>query len=613
MCRIHGHLGGDPVDRTTLFAIADAQRHGGPDAATVHLGTGWALGNARLAVQGIETGRQPFRLGDNLFCVYNGEIYNHDQLRSELRSHGYHFTGCCDGDVLLPMYQRYGDRFTSRLSGMYAIAIIDTRNSDPVLKLFIDPAGMKSLYYYRTSDGRGLRFASEIAALQRFPDFPDELDPLAIDRYLGGKAIWGPDTIYTGVHTLPPGAHLTFTATGTLSQHHPPLPPPAPLPADLDVPKAAGVLHDLMSVELTRMLSAQARVCVITSGGLDSSYLTALAARLHGRIATFNVAYTGDWPADERHYATEVAQRYGTRHTQVELDPRQFPDLIGKFVAHLDQPNNAPHSLATFGLFEHIHDAGFKVAVTGDGADELFAGYTRFRAAATDGRVDWHRRYQTTLAAAPAAELQALYTSDYRAALAAGGGLFSDRVGDQLRAAAAANGNRLQALLDYDLRERFPYYILRRVDHLSMAHSVEARIPFLQPPIVTLARSLPPSLKIADGLGKAVVTAAAAPLLPRSVLDRPKQPFTLPIQAMMVPGQPLYDLVGDIVLARKHTAAVFDHRRVANLFERQRHPGGDAVAAELLWSILVLEMWMHTAAARTDSLEGANVGAGLPR
>ncbi|WP_433717187.1 asparagine synthase (glutamine-hydrolyzing) (plasmid) [Nocardia sp. CA-084685] len=594
MCRIHGYLGGDPIDRTTMLSVAAAQRHGGPDAQTVHLGAGWALGNARLTVQGIDGGTQPFQLGEHLWCVYNGMIYNHNELRRQLRVHGrYHFEGDCDGDILLPLYERYGDDFTSYLAGMFAIAVVDSRYGAPTLKLFVDHAGMKSLYYYRTRDGRGIRFASELHALQQFPDFPADLDTLAVDRYLGGRAVWGPTTMFTTVETLPPGAQISFTAAGQLRERQTQPAAPAFDVDGMNVATAGTRLHQLMRTEMDRMLRADVPVCVITSGGLDSSYLTGVAAELIGQVPTFNVAYTGDWPADERAYACEVADHCGANHTQVELDPAQFPTLINQFVAHLDQPNNAPHSLSTYGLFGAIRDAGFKVAITGDGADELFAGYTRFHTAATDHTPDWHHRYQTSLAAAATSTLTRLYSPDYRATLTAAGGMFSDKIAEDLasRAQTSALG-KLEMLLRYDQIERFPYYILRRVDHLSMAHGVEARIPFLQPDIVAFAHQLPAHLKLADGIGKAPVAAAAKTVIPQRIIDRPKQPFTLPVHAMMVPGQPLYDMVGDIVLPLTHTSGLFDPVVVKALFTQQGSHTPTAGTANLLWSILILELWL---------------------
>ncbi|WP_432176272.1 asparagine synthase (glutamine-hydrolyzing) [Streptomyces sp. Tue6028] len=589
MCRIHGCFGGEPVAPEILHAVARAQRHGGPDATTLHSGDGWALGNNRLAVQGVADGRQPYELGD-LTCVFNGEIYNHRELRAELAALGHEFRGDCDGDVLLPLYERHGDAFVRRLEGMFAVAIVD-RRAAPCLKLFTDHAGMKSLYYHLSADGRRLSFASELGALSRFPDFPGTVDPLTVDRYFGGRAVWGPDTVYTGVRTLPPGGVLRFDGTRPqVTQWH----PEPPTPADSDG-CAAELLDATLRHELGRMIRADVPVCVITSGGLDSSYLTALAADAVPETHSFTIAYRGDWPGDERHFAREVATHCGTRHHEVELDPADFPDLVDRFVRHLDQPNNAPHGLSTFALFEAVHDAGFKVALTGDGADELFCGYARFVKASRDDGANWQRAYQDTMAAAGTATLARLFTPDYLHRIRAAGGHFADRNGDALdRRVRTGPHGKLETLLRHDQERRFPSYILRRVDHLSMAHAVEARIPFLQPSVTRLAHAVPAAHKVVGETVKAPVAEAARRWIPRSVLDRPKQPFTLPVTAMIKPGEALYDLVGDTLLGPRTRCAAYVRRDTVRELFRMQTERPDAHTAGVLWSLLVLETWFAT-------------------
>jgi asparagine synthase (glutamine-hydrolysing) len=597
MCRIYGYAGGRAIEPSVLDRVGAAMLHGGPDAQTWRAGPDGALGSNRLAIQGIAHGAQPFRR-DGLTCVFNGEIYNHRALRAELAGQGCPVAGDCDGSVLLPLYQRYGDSFVTRLEGMFAIAISDDR--ERCLKLYSDPAGMKSLYYYLSPDGKRLAFASELTALSLFPGFPAGIDPLAIDRYLGGKAVWGPGTIYAGVRTLPPGTALRFGGAGlTVSRI---LPEPGMIDWPDGTPSLAGaarLLDAMLREELARMTDADVPVCVVTSGGLDSSYLTALTRRLVPDLASFNIAYAGQWPADERWFGEQVAAHCGTRHHQVIADPAGFPQLIERFVRHLDQPNNAPHSLSTFALFEAIHQAGFKVALTGDGADELFGGYARYVKASRDDSTAWHRAYQDTMAAVGTRLLTRMYSPAFRAAIEQAGGYFADRSGDELaRRAVTGQDAKLDALLRYDQDERFPYYILRRVDHLSMAHAVEARIPFLQPRVVRFARALPAGLKVADDAVKAPVAQAAHRWLPVSITGRPKQPFTLPIAAMIRPGEALYEMIGDLVVnPASRRADVFDQKTISELFDMQTE-NPSAHTAEALWSLLILESWLSARGVR---------------
>lgn len=592
MCRIYGSFGGPAAHGDVLRNVARELLHGGPDDQTVLTGSNWALGNNRLAIQGIHGGKQPFRLG-RLTCVFNGEVYNHRALRAGLEAEGHVFGDDCDGNVILPLYERHGDAFVQKLEGMFAIAIVDERNK-PCLKLFNDHAGMKSLYYFVSADGRELCFASELRALARFPRFPDQIDPLAIDRYFGGKAVWGPGTIYSRVRTLAPGTILTLEADGRPSERLYSLPSPDPWHrGERARPDAARTLDNLLRNELRNMLDADVPVCVVTSGGLDSSYITALAKTLVPELASFNISYKGEWPSDERHFAQEVARHCGTNHHQVLLDPGDFPIIIDRFIGHLDQPNNAPHSLSTYALFEAIHDAGFKVALTGDGADELFGGYARFVNASADHSADWQSKYQRTMAVMPAAALSELYSPAYRSELEKAGGLFTDRVGMELARRVEENRrDKLEDLLRYDQFERFPYYILRRVDHLSMAHAVEARIPFLQPKIMQFAASLPAELKVVQGKVKTQVADAASAWIPASIIDRPKQPFTLPIAAMIKSGEALHDMIGDTLLSPNlRCSNYFDGGTIKDLFDRQTHQP-NAQAADALWSLLMLETWL---------------------
>jgi asparagine synthase (glutamine-hydrolysing) len=590
MCRIFGYFGQGQIDSITLDSVSQALIHGGPDAQTVYRGDTWALGSNRLAIQGIANGDQPFSLHD-MTCVFNGEIYNHRVLRKELENRGYKFIGDCDGDVILPLYELYGDAFVSKLEGMFAIALVDNRDRR-CLKLFVDHAGMKSLYYYTNSDGTELYFASELVALSLFPDFQAEVDPWAIDYYFGGRAVWGPGTIYKNVYTLTPGSMLRFTPDEAIVVRHTTELPAAPV-SDNASDSAGDVLDRLLRDELISMLDADVPACVITSGGLDSSYLTALAAGLLPSVSSFNVAYAGTWPSDERHFAEEVAKHCRTNHHQVLLSPDEFPNLVDRFVRHLDQPNNAPHSLSTFGLFEAVHKAGFKIALTGDGADELFGGYARYAKAAQDRREQWHRSYQKTMAVTETATLSRLYSGDFRKEIEKRGGYFSDINGDRLFAAAKNNvQGKLESILRYDQIMRFPYYILRRVDHLSMAHSVEARIPFLQPRIVKFSQGLSADCKVVNGAVKRPVIDAARQWLPPGILDRPKQPFTLPIAAMMRPGERLYDLVGDVLLGTRTRCAEYFDRAVINELFCIQTQNASQHAAGILWSLLVLEKWL---------------------
>lgn len=356
--------------------------------------------------------------------------------------------------------------------------------------------------------------------------------------------------------------------------------------------------------EVRRLARAEVPVCAVTSGGLDSGLVTALAAE-HARetdappLHTFHLTYRGRWPDSEAAYARSVARRARTVHHEVAVDPDELGSLLTRTVRHLGQPNADPITLSTYALFRAVRQNGFTVALTGDGADELFGGYDRMRAAlAAPAGSDWAGVYADALSAAPRLLREHLYTANYRAYIADTGSA-ADRIEQELRSAEAVGADRLTAMTAFETRWRLPAYHLRRLDHLSMAWAVEARLPFLQPSVVTHARSLP----TASRTGKLALYEAGAELLPPSVLNRPKQPFTLPVAAMLAPGGPLLDLVREMLSpARLVLGGKIRADRAAKLLARHlAHPTPQA--ALTLWSLAVHELW-------TEVVQGMRIPTG---
>ncbi|MGW5653857.1 asparagine synthase (glutamine-hydrolyzing) [Streptomyces humi] len=595
MCRIYGTFNVHS-DEAELRRVADLMHHGGPDAQGVTHRADWALGNNRLSIMDPEGGAQPYHLG-RITVVFNGEIYNHRELRERLTGLGFHFDDQCDGSILPALYLTYGDRFAEQLDGMYSVAVMDLR-STPRMVLATDDSGMKPLYYHWERAAGRLRFASELPALLGFTGVRAEEDETGLDAYLTSKTPFGDRTMFRGVRVLPPAATAVVSHRDGLRIRHRPMAHEQGLRPDegRSLEQAGEQLRALLSDEVSRLLVADAPVAAVTSGGLDSSLVTALAARAlragdgHGSLHTFNIAYTGTWPSDERAYAAEVARASGTRHHQVEIDPATFPDLMGDVVRHLGQPNADPITLSTFSLFRAVRDAGFKVALTGDAADELFGGYARMtQAVAAHHGSDWAEDYLDHLAAVPRALRESLYTDEYAFAVRAAGPALPADIRQILR---SSPGTRLQRIAAVEQRYRLPAYHLRRVDHLSMASSIEVRLPFCQPSVVRFAATLTDSHRLVPGLGvKRALYQAAGGLIPRSVLERPKQPFTLPVTAMLAPGQPLWALARDVLSPDTLRAdGRIRPERVAALFEEQAVRPGDSVSLAL-WSLMSHQLW----------------------
>ncbi|MFE4517054.1 asparagine synthase (glutamine-hydrolyzing) [Kitasatospora sp. NPDC056783] len=631
MCRIFGRLGEGPatrVDRTDLARVAARQRHGGPDRQSVLAGDGWALGCNRLAVTDPGGGDQPYRLGhafeDGILVVFNGEIYNHAELRRRLLTRGHRLPDRCDGSVLPALYAEYGPAFVEQLDGMYAVAVLDLRAAEPELLIATDPLGMKPVYYHLGADG--LEFASELPALLAFPAVRRERWEPGLDRYLRYRTPLGERTLYRHVRVLPPAAVARYSVSGGLriSRRE------APAEAGADAAVGAGVGGGFGSAagfgagfgaglargdrdeagagrdtlaalhhEVGRLARADVPVAVVASGGLDSGLVTALAAQHLPDLHTFTLVHPGHWPGDERRYAAEVARYCGAVHHEVELDPADLPDLLPRTVAHLGQPNADPITASTHALFAEVRAAGFTVALTGDGADELFGGYDRIRTAvATPPGRPWAGAYLEEVAAVPTALRERLYTAEYRAELRAESGTGSGTEPGAEEPALREEPDRMAAIWRFETGLRMPAYHLRRVDHLSMASAVEVRLPYLQPAVHGLAHRLPGHLKVSGGRVKKPLYAAARGLVPDSVLRRPKQPFTLPVTAMLAPGQPLAAFARDILAPdRVRRDGRLRAERVTALLDRKAGVPEDT-AARAVWALLVHQLWADGESAR---------------
>ncbi|MFF5975469.1 asparagine synthase (glutamine-hydrolyzing) [Streptomyces sp. NPDC012769] len=598
MCRILGSFAAsaDRPDPAELAAVSARQRHGGPDEHQVLSGPGWSLGCDRLAVTDPCGGRQPYRLPHlpGVLAVLNGEIYNHAELRRHLAARGHRFPDRCDGTLLPALYAEYGPGFAEHLDGMFAVAVLDLRPGSVQLVLAVDDMGMKPVHLHHDPHDGSTRFASEIPALLAFEGVRIAPREDSLDTVLATRTSYSAHTALDGVTVLPPGATALVR------------PGRAPV-VRRRAPHAArpfGDTQDVLRHEVRRLATADAPVCAITSGGLDSGLVTALAAE-HARetdappLHTFHLTYRGKWPGSEAAHARAVARRARTVHHEVTVDPDEIPSLLTRTVRHLGQPNADPIALSTYALFRAVRESGFTVALAGDGADELFGGYDRMRAALTSPPgVDWAASYADALSAAPRLLREHLYTSSY-AAFIADRGSAADRIEQELRSAEAAGADRATVMSAFETRWRLPAYHLRRVDHLSMAWAVEARMPFCQPSVVAHARALPAEAR----QGKRALYEAGAELLPATVLNRPKQPFTLPVAAMIAPGGPLLDTVRELLSpARLVLGGKIRADRVNKLLNRHLERPNQHIALAL-WALAVHELW-------TDVVQGMRIPLG---
>lgn len=584
MCRIFGAINDNSISEIKLLRASREMLSGGPDRQTNTIGEGWAVGANRLAIQGLTGGLQPFRLNNHI-CVFNGEVYNHRTLRAELVEKGYCFTDSCDGNVILPLYQEYGADFVQHIEGMFAIAILELGPDGQCRSAFLaaDHSAMKTLFYVEQEGG--LYFASSLSALQILAPRKFSMREGYVHEVVTRQAVWGPNTVYDGVQVLGAGETLRYdVASGKLHlglyQHS----FQSVQVSGLD--DAADRFDALIQAEIASMANVDVDYCAVLSGGLDSSYITALLKKNKDHLDAFHIGYDGNWPGDESAFAHQVADAHDVKLHDIKVNTADIPAYIAEYIQHLDQPNYAPHCLSTYFLFKEIGDHGYKVAFTGEGADELFCGYGRLIQAATSQNDDWFETFYSRYGVAAFQGGQYL-KADYYADVMRGYG--APAIADK------AGRSRAQNVLDYDSTKRFPYYILRRVDSLSMANSVEVRMPFLQPRIIDFARNLPDELLYSQGVGKQCVLRAGEKYLPREVIHRKKQPFTFPIQLMIAANRHLRDYVFDTIFAHGSIAdAYFDIPRIQAFKDRSLNDEETSV----LWALLVLQEW-HNARSNT--------------
>lgn len=586
MCRIFGCFG-KSIPQNIMDNVSKVQKNGGPDSQTFSHGASWAIGCNRLIIQGINDGIQPYSNG-RIIAVFNGEIYNHKELKNYLSKKGYTINEKCDGSVIIPLYQLFGDSFAEYLEGMFSIAIID--NSEKIL-LVNDPTATKSLYYYHDKNSNAIYYSSELEGLFAF-EIPQTIRKEAIDEYIIGRALWNSSTFYNNIYCLEPAQTVTFSSSGIFSISHYEKQTAFEDFNFVSESEAVKFFKKFIDAEVMKMADADFPICSVLSGGLDSSYITSIASKHISDLNCFNISYDGNWPFDETEYAKEVAKSLGIKYNQVKISEYEFPDLIANTIHALGQPNSAPHSVSTFALFSAIHKSGFRVALTGEGADEFFSGYDRFREAAFSISENWIDTYFDKMCATTKNIRTRIYSPDYRQSVLRSD--FLEGAKNRIENEVKITGSRLRSILLFDQKNRFPSYILKRVDHLSMANSVEVRVPFCQPGIVDFSRKIPEKYLIDEKRVKKILYLAAADSLPVSVLNRPKQPFTLPITAMLKKGHILFEIMNDTLKSSSFiNRPYFNYREVNKIIDEQTSKASNELS-NVLWTIMILELWLKS-------------------
>jgi asparagine synthase (glutamine-hydrolysing) len=625
------------VSRSLLTRMRDTLTHRGPDGAGLFLSERVGLGHRRLSIIDVEGGAQPMASDDGRFqIVYNGEVYNHPALKRDLEASGCRYRTRCDTETVLHLYERHGPRAPEHLRGMFALAIWDEARRE--LFLTRDRLGVKPLYYVHAEDG-SLFFASEIKALVEAGAITPRLNHAAIPEYLANRAPMGTHTMFEGVRRLAPG-HSLLWRDGVIEirQYW-----------DLSFAGAGGPPRsdESWTEEFAERFNESVRLRLMSdvpfgmflSGGIDSAAITAaMSPLINSPVKTFSVAFA-ERDANELAYARMVARRYATDHHEVVLTPDEFFDRLPRLIWHEDEPiahaSSIPLHAVSMLAARHV-----KVVLTGEGSDENLAGYPWYRATVINMALG--RRYagvvpagmqsgirraidELALPRAFRAKLRRTFLylpPDLDTILYDNFGVFSRRWQRELlspalqaevggcdpyaamhAAAARTDAPTMLGSLLYTDIKTYLHELLMKQDQMSMAASIESRVPFLDHPLMEFVASMPDSMKIRGLTTKHVLRQAMRDRLPAPILSRRKMGFPTPLRSW---------------LREAHTGLLdrtILHERAAarNLFQQEvirrlvgEHRAGTANHTERLWSLVNLELWHRI------FVDGEDVASVLP-
>lgn len=623
MCGICGVVSSDPnrfTDKTILKRMCRVIRHRGPDDEGYYVDDYAGLGMCRLSIIDLTMGQQPVTNEDEtLWLVFNGAIYNYRQLRCRLERKGHVFASKSDTEVIVHSFEEYGDECVKRLNGMFAFAVWDTGRRR--LLLARDRLGIKPLYYW-AAEGR-LVFGSELKAVVAHPGVPRNIDLIALDQFLTLEYIPAQRTIFKDVRKLPPGHRLVFQDGRFSVEQYWDIPY---VETPRDEATCVEALAELIGDAVRLRLVSDVPLGAFLSGGIDSSTVVGfMDEALAAPVRTFSIGFE-DETYNELPYARAVAAHFGTDHREEILLP-DITDLAKRLVGHLDEPLGDFSIFPTY-LVSRLASHSVKVVLSGDGGDELFGGYDTYVAQYFDGLYQWlparfrqeilpslmarvppgpskkglvnkakrfvegatlpsplrHTRWMVFLSDEDRA---ALYQPALRTAL--DGATPASVIEGHFRQATQADSLARQQYVD--IKTYLVDNILTKVDRMSMATSIEARVPLLDHRIVEFAVNLPRRMKLRRGQTKVILRQVMADRLPKVVLKRPKQGFSIPMKHWLRgPLRPLMAglLSGDCVRRRGYFRPECIARWVSEHLEsRANH-------SHRLWALMVFELWQQS-------------------
>jgi asparagine synthase (glutamine-hydrolysing) len=626
MCGITGLFdtrGRREIDRALLQRMNDSQAHRGPDGEGVHIEPGVGLGHRRLAIIDVATGQQPLYNEDgSVVVVYNGEIYNYQELIPELQSLGHVFHTRSDTEVIVHAWEAWGDKCVERFRGMFAFALYD-RNRE-TLFLARDRLGVKPLFYALLPDGM-LLFGSELKSLLQHPELGREIDPCAVEEYFALGYVAEPRTIFTSTKKLPPAHRLAIRRGEPVTEPVEYWDVRFTLDRRLSLAEACDELDWRLQESVRLRMISEVPLGAFLSGGVDSSAVVATMARISSEpVNTCSISF--DDPAfDETRFAQQVADRYRTRHFVDRVASDDF-DLVDQLASIYDEPYADSSAIPTYRVCQ-LARKHVTVALSGDGGDENFGGYRRYRMHLMEermraalplgvrrpvfgllGRVypkaDWAPRVfraKTTFESLSRTSVEAYLHSVSIVREPMRSQLFSPRFRGRLagyrvndvfeRHASRANTTDALALVQYlDLKTYLVGDINTKVDRASMAHSLEVREPLMDHPLVEWLASLPNEWKVNGQEGKYLLKKSMEPHLPRDIMYRPKMGFSVPL-AQWFRG-PLRQRVREGILGSTLAeTGIFDRKVLQQLVDAHQSGARDFSAS--IWTTLMFESFVR--------------------
>jgi asparagine synthase (glutamine-hydrolysing) len=625
MCGICGIFFSDRewrVQGSTLAAMNRSIVHRGPDDEGFFLEENVGLAMRRLSIIDLKTGHQPLaNENQDIWIVFNGEIYNHAELRPGLEAKGHQYRTRCDTETIVHLYEEYGRDCVKHLRGMFAFAIWDRRKR--ILFAARDRLGIKPFYY--RWDGRAFLFGSEIKAILAYPGIAAEFNRGALAEYLAFGYLTRPETMFHGISKLMPGHTLELTEGGEPR-----------IECYWDLPTSGesdsqgreyfvNRYRELLESAVSSHLMSDVPVGVFLSGGLDSSAVAALTAKVRDdRIQTFSVGY-GEEAFSELAYAREVAEHIQSEHHEVRLSREEFFESLPKLIWHEDEPLVWPSSVSLY-FVARLARERVTVVLTGEGSDETLAGYTRYAWTLMNSRMDriyravapdfarralrsaihhgplgasLHRKLEHTFLMRDGSSWPSFYLDNFYSAFA-GPELAELLTPDALAAAGDAyagtmqvweesQGELLHRLLYSDINS-YLIELLMKQDQMSMAASVESRVPFLDHMLVEFTAGIPAKYSIHGMAGKFILKEAVENVLPRSIIYRKKMGFPTP-WAHWLAG-PELDVLEDLLLEPRSTQrGLFRPEVIKKIFAEHRATARDH--GNRIWRLLNLEIWMR--------------------